>query len=195
MYGAYSRFPVSPPQGAFQPCGPRLHRYNQRRRREHTLTEPGDFVEQLALRKAGAVKKDKPGACVVGADTIVWLDGEIIGKPRDPEDAVSILKKLSGKTHTVYTGVAVLTDQGCDVCHDTTEVTMEAIPEADIRAYVASGEPLDKAGAYGIQGPAAVFVKRVEGCYFTIIGMPMHKLYHMLAKVGIYPDWQRAART
>ena len=100
-----------------------------------------------ALRKAGAVKKDKPGACVVGADTIVWLDGEIIGKPRDPEDAVSILKKLSGKTHTVYTGVAVLTDQGCDVCHDTTEVTMEDIPEADIRAYVASGEPLDKAGA------------------------------------------------
>ena len=159
------------------------------------FTEPGDFVEQLALRKAGAVKKDKPGACVVGADTIVWLDGEIIGKPRDPEDAVSILKKLSGKTHTVYTGVAVLTDQGCDVCHDTTEVTMEAIPEADIRAYVASGEPLDKAGAYGIQGPAAVFVKRVEGCYFTIIGMPMHKLYHMLAKVGIYPDWQRAARS
>ncbi len=108
---------------------------------------------------------------------------------------MSILKKLSGKTHTVYTGVAVLTDQGCDVCHDTTEVTMEDIPEADIRAYVASGEPLDKAGAYGIQGPAAVFVKRVEGCYFTIIGMPMHKLYHMLAKVGIYPDWQRAART
>lgn len=101
------------------------------------FTEPGDFVEQLALRKAGAVKKDKPGACVVGADTIVWLDGEIIGKPRDPEDAVSILKKLSGKTHTVYTGVAVLTDQGCDVCHDTTEVTMEDIPEADIRAYVA----------------------------------------------------------
>ena len=93
------------------------------------FTEPGDFVEQLALRKAGAVKKDKPGACVVGADTIVWLDGEIIGKPRDPEDAVNILKKLSGKTHTVYTGVAVLTDQGCDVCHDTTEVTMEAIPE------------------------------------------------------------------
>ena len=87
------------------------------------FTEPGDFVEQLALRKAGAVKKDKPGACVVGADTIVWLDGEIIGKPRNPEDAVSILKKLSGKTHTVYTGVAVLTDQGCDVCHDTTEVT------------------------------------------------------------------------
>lgn len=159
------------------------------------FTEPGEFVEQLALRKASAVKKDNPGACVVGADTIVWLNGEIIGKPRDPEDAVNILKKLSGKTHTVYTGVAVLTDQGYDVCHDTTEVTMEDIPETDIRAYVASGEPLDKAGAYGIQGPAAVFVKRVEGCYFTVIGMPMHKLYHMLAKVGIYPDWQRAART
>ena len=160
-----------------------------------SLGEPGSFVEQLALRKAEAVKQAHPGACIVGADTIVWLDGEIIGKPRNEEDAVRILKKLSGRTHTVYTGVAVLTDGSTQLCHDTTMVTMEEIPEEDIRAYVASGEPLDKAGAYGIQGPAAVFVKRVEGCYFTIIGMPMHKLYHMLANVGICPDWQRAKRT
>ena len=149
------------------------------------FTEPGDFVEQLALRKAGAVKKDKPGACVVGADTIVWLDGEIIGKPRDPEDAVSILKKLSGKTHTVYTGVAVLTDQGCDVCHDTTEVTMEAIPEADIRAYVASGEPLDKAGAYGYQGLASLFVERIEGDFFNVIGLPVCRMGQMLREFDI----------
>ena len=149
------------------------------------FTEPGDFVEQLALRKAGAVKKDKPGACVVGADTIVWLDGEIIGKPRDPEDAVNILKKLSGKTHTVYTGVAVLTDQGCDVCHDTTEVTMEDIPEADIRAYVASGEPLDKAGAYGYQGLASLFVERIEGDFFNVMGLPVCRMGQMLREFDI----------
>ena len=122
---------------------------------------------------------------MVGADTIVWLDGEIIGKPRDPEDAVSILKKLSGKTHTVYTGVAVLTDQGCDVCHDTTEVTMEDIPEADIRAYVASGEPLDKAGAYGYQGLASLFVERIEGDFFNVMGLPVCRTGQMLREFDI----------
>jgi len=153
------------------------------------LTTPGEFVEQLALRKAEAVKRGRRNCCVVGADTIVWLDEKVIGKPRDREDAYRILRTLSGRTHTVYTGVAVLTDESIQLCHDTTQVTFEELSDHDIWAYIDSGEPMDKAGAYGIQGLAAVFVKRVEGCYFTIIGMPMHKLHKMLSQVGVLPDW------
>ena len=159
------------------------------------FTTPEEFVEKLSLRKAQAVKQGRSNCCVVGSDTIVWLDNKVIGKPKDEEDAFRILKSLSGRTHTVYTGVAVLTDDSTDVCHDTTKVTFEELSDEDIRAYIASGEPMDKAGAYGIQGPAAVFVKHVEGCYFTIIGMPMHKLHKMLLKVGICPNWQKALRT
>lgn len=159
------------------------------------FTSPEEFVEKLSLRKAQAVKQGRSNCCVVGSDTIVWLDNKVIGKPKDAEDAFRILKSLSGRTHTVYTGVAVLTDDSTEVCHDTTKVTFEELSDEDIRAYIASGEPMDKAGAYGIQGPAAVFVKHVEGCYFTIIGMPMHKLHKMLMKVGIQPNWQKALRT
>ena len=154
---------------------------------------PAEFVEELSLRKAAAVKRDHPGCCVVGSDTIVTLDGEIIGKPKDEEDAFRILSHLSGNTHTVYTGLAVLTDDTVEVCHDCTQVTFAKLSEEEIRDYIRSGEPMDKAGAYGIQGPAGVFVERVEGCYFTVIGMPLPKLYRMLDRVGIRPAWRTAS--
>lgn len=152
---------------------------------------PAEFVEELSLRKAVAVKKDHPGACVVGSDTIVAIDGEIIGKPTDEEDAFRILSRLSGNTHTVYTGLAVLTDDSTEVLHDCTRVTFAKLSEQEIRDYIASGEPMDKAGAYGIQGPAGVFVERVEGCYFTVIGLPLPKLYRALERAGVKPCWRK----
>jgi len=152
---------------------------------------PDKFVEELSLRKAAAVKKHHPGACVVGSDTIVAIDGEIIGKPVNEEDAFRILSRLSGNTHTVYTGLAVLTDDSTEVLHDCTRVTFAKLSEQEIRDYIASGEPMDKAGAYGIQGPAGVFVERVEGCYFTVIGLPLPKLYQALERAGVKPGWRK----
>ncbi len=151
---------------------------------------PGEMVETLALRKAASVKKSAPGCCVVGADTIVYLDGRIIGKPADEADASRILRLLSGRTHTVYTGVAIVTDEKQIVFHETTDVTFASLTEAEIADYVASGEPMDKAGAYGVQGIGAVLVARVEGCYFNVIGLPIPTFYRKLAETGILPIWR-----
>ena len=150
---------------------------------------PAEFVERLALRKAEAVFASYGDCCVVGADTIVYLDGSIIGKPADASDAFRILRTLSGRTHTVYTGVAVLSGTRRIVFHDAAEVTFAPLSDEEIHAYIATGEPLDKAGAYGIQGPGSLLVERLEGCYFTIIGMPNPKLYRALRSVGILPEW------
>ncbi len=152
------------------------------------LEEPGAYVEKLALRKAEAVFAEHPQACVVGADTIVWLDGAIIGKPDGEADAYRILRTLSGRTHRVYTGLAVLTPDSQEVLHDITYVTFAPLSDEEIWAYIKTGDPLDKAGAYGVQGKAAIFVEKVEGCYFTVIGLPIPKLYRALAKVGIRPE-------
>lgn len=152
------------------------------------FTRPGEYVEKLALRKAETVFSQRPHACVVGADTIVWLNGTIIGKPRDEQDAYRILRTLSGQTHAVYTGLAVLAPNSKTVLHDVTHVTFAPLSDAEIWAYVHSGEPMDKAGAYGVQGKAAIFVERVEGCYFTVIGLPVPKLYRALDKLGIRPE-------
>lgn len=149
--------------------------------------EPGTYVEKLALRKAEAVFAEHPKACVVGADTIVWLDGAIIGKPRDEADAYHILRTLSGRTHTVYTGLAVLAPNSREVLHDITKVTFAPLTDEEIWAYIRTGEPMDKAGAYGVQGKGAIFVERVEGCYFTVIGLPVPQLYQALSKLGINP--------
>ena len=119
--------------------------------------EPGEFVEKLALRKASAVFGSHRDCCVVGADTIVYLDGAIIGKPKDETEAFQTLRLLSGRTHTVYTGVSVLTHSQSILFHDTAEVTFCPLSDAEIRAYIETGEPLDKAGAYGIQGPGTAW--------------------------------------
>ncbi len=152
---------------------------------------PQNMVMTLAKRKARSVKDDAPGCCVIGADTIVYLDGEIIGKPRDAQDASRILHLLSGRTHVVYTGVCVLTDSQERLFYDTTAVTFASLSEAEIAAYIASGEPMDKAGAYGIQGIGAVLVDKVEGCYFNVIGLPVPKLYRALFELGISPAWRK----
>jgi septum formation protein len=137
----------------------------------------------LALRKARAVAGGIDVAMVIGADTIVTLDGEMLGKPSDPDDAVRMLEKLSGKTHVVHTGYA-LVDRPSDA-HITgveeTFVTFRDIPPVEIAEYVAGGSPMDKAGAYGIQDDyGAVFVTRVEGCFYNVVGLPLSSLYSAL---------------
>ncbi len=153
------------------------------------ISDPALMVRELALKKARSVQEelDEP-CCVVGADTVVVIDGRIIGKPRDEEDAVAILKTLSGREHTVYTGLCVLCGADEPFTHcDETRVAFLELSDEEIRAYIKTGEPMDKAGAYGVQGVGCVFVKRVEGCYFTVIGMPMPTLYQVLKEKGILP--------
>ncbi|HWQ58422.1 MAG TPA: Maf family protein [Clostridia bacterium] len=155
------------------------------------LCAPGEYVEKLALLKAREVFAKNPDACVVGCDTIVCLEGEIIGKPRDEEDAFRILKRLAGRAHVVYTGVAVLAGEREIVFSDETKVIFNRLSDAELRAYITTGEPLDKAGAYGIQGPGSFLVERVEGCYFTVMGLPNPHVYKALREVGVLPRWMR----
>ena len=145
---------------------------------------PAEYVKTLALQKAHPVADLHPQDCVIGADTIVYLEGEILGKPHDPDMAKAYLTRMQGKQHIVFTGVAVLKGGRADVRHCETRVTFAPMTQREIDAYVATGEPLDKAGAYGVQGPGGVFVDRVEGNYFNVIGLPLPLLYRMLIDAG-----------
>ncbi len=145
---------------------------------------PEQFVKTLALQKAQPVAELHPNDCVIGADTIVFLEGDILGKPHTPDVAKAYLARMQGKTHIVYTGLAVVKNGKADVRHCETKVTFVPMSEREIEAYVATGEPLDKAGAYGVQGPGGVFVERVEGNYFNVIGLPLPLLYRMLIDAG-----------
>lgn len=157
-------------------------------------SDPGRYVTALAVRKAeevyarlGGRSAEGEAIAVLGADTVVFSEGNIIGKPKDAEDARRILSYLSGRTHTVYTGVAVVTSEGVRTELGTTEVTFEALMAEEIEKYVASGEPMDKAGAYGIQGPFGMFVKEISGNYFTVIGLPLPSAYRLLKEAGVLP--------
>lgn len=155
--------------------------------------QPGDIVVQLALRKAGAVAEQQrnagQAAVVIGADTIVVLDGEVLGKPDDAAHATEMLAKLQGRTHEVYTGVCVIDALSGEVVSDDVRsvVTFNPMSEREILAYVNTGEPLDKAGSYGVQGIGALFVARIEGDFFSVMGLPLHVLYPMLLRFGISP--------
>jgi septum formation protein len=148
---------------------------------------PDAYVVRLAREKAQAVLTSRPGRLVLGADTTVVLDGVIIGKPADPEDAARILLELSGKRHFVVTGVA-LAGPGPDQVEAaavTTAVEFAHLDADEIRAYVASGEPMDKAGAYGIQGRASRYVRRIEGSYSNVVGLPVELVWAMCRARGI----------
>lgn len=128
---------------------------------------------------------------VIGADTVVAYDGKILGKPKDEEDAKTTLRMLSGKTHSVYTGVAcVLIDKsgrtGEHVFYEKTDVTMYPMTEEEIERYVASGEPMDKAGSYAIQGKCAIHIKEIQGDYHNVVGLPVGRLYQELLSIGIH---------
>ncbi len=132
-----------------------------------------DQSEYLALLKAGAVKAFHPADVVLGSDTTVACEGRLMGKPATPEEAREMLHLLSGRTHTVYTGVAILGPKSQESFTSATEVEFYELTEEEIEAYVASGEPMDKAGAYGIQGTGCRFVKGIRGDYFTVVGLPL----------------------
>lgn len=151
-----------------------------------TLT-PAENAMSLARQKAEAVARELSyDAAVIGADTIVVLEGEIFGKPQDAEDARRMLRFLSGKTHEVITGLCVTDGQRQTLmAYERTEVTFADLSENEITAYLATGEPLDKAGAYGIQGPAAAFISRICGCYFNVVGLPLYRLTRMLRAFGM----------
>lgn len=149
---------------------------------------PAETVCALAQQKAEAVAAMYPKDCVIGADTIVYLDGEILGKPHTPERAKQFLQRMQGRSHTVYTGVAVITAGKADVRYATTDVTFVPMTEREIDWYVSTGDPLDKAGAYGVQGPFGVFVQSITGNYFNVIGMPLPLLYRMLLDAGVIKE-------
>jgi septum formation protein len=144
---------------------------------------PETMVKELARTKAFAVVPLLPGpSTVVGGDTIVVLDGRILGKPADKKEANSMLCRLQGRTHTVLTGLCVLDSETGRYLSDfeSTEVTFAPMTEEEIDGYIATGEPMDKAGAYGIQGPCAVYISGISGCYYNVVGLPLHKLATML---------------
>jgi septum formation protein len=148
------------------------------------------FALRLARGKAKAVARVRPGSWVLGADTVVLLDGEILGKPVDAEDARNMLRRLSGRGHRVVTGFALVAPLG-DVAHDEaveSRVEFRSLGEAEIDAYVTSGESLDKAGAYGIQGGASAFVERVSGSYSNVVGLPLEEVRRVLEGRGLLAE-------
>ncbi len=166
--------------------------------------KPEEIVKELALMKAENVAADLAeetraagegngelrNVVVIGADTVVVLDGQILGKPKDEEDAADMLSRLQGRAHEVYTGTAILDydEEGRrSVVNQAvrTEVHVHAMEEAEIRRYIATGEPMDKAGAYGIQGRFAAFIDRIEGDYYNVVGLPVSSMYQELKKAGI----------
>lgn len=165
--------------------------------------DPISYVVRLARDKAQAVfnelsKVGAPGPdpetweganslslIVLGADTTVTLDGHILGKPVDAADASRMLRMLSGRTHRVITGVAVASAKGTEVAAEVTGVRFVALSDEEITSYVAAGEPMDKAGAYGIQGLAAKWIPRIEGCYFNVVGLPLALVTTMLEANGL----------
>ena len=144
---------------------------------------PEDYVVRLAKEKALAVAEHYPEAIVLGADTTVVCDGEILGKPTDAEDAKRMLRRLSGRTHQVLTGIAAATRQGVVSAVESTEVVFSNIREAELERYCATREPLDKAGAYGIQGYAARWIPRIDGDYFNVMGLPIARVVGLLRDV------------
>lgn len=141
--------------------------------------------ELLARRKAEAVVREAaPDAVVVGADTVVLLDGALLGKPRDREDAKRMLRALSGRTHQVVSGIAVVAGEACLSDTVVTEVEMRPIAEEELEAYVERDLPLDKAGAYGIQEAAGLFVRGIRGDYYNVVGLPLCRLGELLAQMG-----------
>lgn len=145
-----------------------------------------EYVKKLALGKANRVKENlNESSIIISGDTIVTLGDVILGKPKNEEDAFNMLKTLSGKTHRVYSGIAVINTENDKVENEAlyTEVTFSKITDEEIISYIKTKEPLDKAGAYGIQGFGGVFVEKINGCYYNVVGLPLNLLNRMLNKV------------
>lgn len=152
--------------------------------------EPAEhYVARLARDKALAVAQESPEATVLGSDTSVVLEGVILGKPVDADDAVATLQRLSGACHQVMTAIAVARGDRCECRVVTTNVRFRPLSSAEIAAYVASGEPMDKAGSYGIQGLGGIFVSDLQGSYSAVVGLPLQETADLLADAG-HPVWE-----
>ncbi len=147
---------------------------------------PPELVKMLAMRKAMATAGMLDNGIVIGADTVVVWRREVLGKPSGQEDAIKMLTCLQGDMHEVYTGVALVdaANGKAQAGHEKTKVFFRSLDEAEIRRYVATGEPMDKAGAYAVQGLGAVFIKGLEGCYTNVVGLPLTKFAEMLRHFG-----------
>jgi septum formation protein len=145
---------------------------------------PAEVVMQLAERKAKEVANHYPADYVLGADTIVVLEGQVLGKPSDKEEANAMLRQLSGQTHEVYTGVAIVSNKESICFYEKTTVTFWELTENEINMYVSSGEPLDKAGAYGIQQLGSFLVKEIQGDYYNVVGLPIARTVRELRRAG-----------
>lgn len=148
---------------------------------------PEETVASICRKKSIAARAmaDDPAAVIITADTMVFLDGLRLGKPHSEEEAYQMLSALSGRTHHVCTGVTVCQGERMETRTETTAVTFRALTDGEIRDYISTGEPFDKAGAYGAQGKAALFIPRIEGDYFNVMGLPLHLLGRMLAGFGV----------
>ena len=148
-----------------------------------TKTAPNEVVMELASIKAKDIyKKSEKQSMIVGADTVVAYQGQILGKPTDEADAKRMLTMLSGQTHEVYTGVCVIEDGKTKTFYEETKVTFYEISDKQIDHYIKTGEPMDKAGSYGIQGKAAVFIKGIEGDYYNVVGFPIARFLQEITK-------------
>jgi len=146
---------------------------------------PEETVKSLAVIKGEAVAGNCPGDTVISADTVVVLDGKILGKPKNEEDAFSMLSSLSDRTHEVFTGVCIIRNGEKTVFAERTEVTFYSLSDKEIREYIATGEPADKAGAYGIQGKGCTLVKSINGDYNNVVGLPVARLNRILSENGL----------
>ncbi|MCB5247814.1 MAG: Maf family protein [Candidatus Cloacimonetes bacterium] len=150
---------------------------------EEPLSAEKPYLQAMrhAKNKAQTIAGRMDGeTLVIGADTIVVLDGAILGKPADPRQAVEYLSRLSGHTHKVYTGISLCWRKTCQTRYERSLVEFAPLSETEIQAYIETGEPFDKAGAYGIQGYGSQFIRRIQGCYFNVMGFPIHLFYKMI---------------
>jgi septum formation protein len=146
--------------------------------------KPAAHAERLARTKAHTIAEREPDAVIIAADTIVVVDGDVLGKPADQAAARAMLKRLSGRTHVVLTAIAVARGARTESAVESVDVTFRAVTDDEIGSYIATGEPMDKAGAYGIQGFGATIVERVDGDYFSVMGLGLRRLIELLDRVG-----------
>ena len=154
------------------------------------LTDPCALVEELSLRKGMAVREkmlaegcDLSDTVILSSDTVVSVDGEILGKPRDEADAKRMLRLLSGRAHEVVSGVALIGPNRHGVSHEVTEVMFDELDEETVVRYISRSEPYDKAGAYAIQGLASAYIRGIRGCYFNVVGLPIHRMNRLYFEI------------
>lgn len=155
--------------------------------------QPVAHAERLARAKARSVSARQPDAVIIAADTIVVIDNVVLGKPKDAADAARMLRILSGRTHTVFTAVAVQRGSTLASAVEAVTVTFRGLSDAEIEAYIDTREPMDKAGAYGIQGFGATIVERIEGDFFAVMGLPLGRLVRLMEGIGVHYDFSRGA--